>query len=203
MITLSRAHPANSRKMAVSKYHVTEDQMASEMQVIEAAKTNPERFEPLYRKYYEQIFRYVYQRMDDRELAFDVTSQVFLKALTNIKKYEFRGVPFSSWLYRIALSETNKAFREKNASRTVNIETVQLKGMMTEMDEDEPDQEALREALLEAVNDLREGDLQLVEMRFFEKRPFKEIAEILEITENNAKVRTYRILEKLKKALAA
>ena len=55
--------------------------------------------------------------------------------------------------------------------------------------------------LKEAVTDLEEEDMQFIEMRFFEKRAFKEIAEILGITENNAKVKTYRILEKLKKIL--
>ena len=49
---------------------------------------------------------------------------------------------------------------------------------------------------------LNSQDLQLVEMRYFEKRPFKEIAEILEITEVNAKVRMYRVIEKLKKSLS-
>jgi RNA polymerase sigma-70 factor (ECF subfamily) len=38
-------------------------------------------------------------------------------------------------------------------------------------------------------------------MRFFEQRPFKEIAEVLNITESNAKVRTYRVLERLKKII--
>jgi RNA polymerase sigma-70 factor (ECF subfamily) len=51
------------------------------------------------------------------------------------------------------------------------------------------------------IKQLPEDDLQMVEMRFFEKRAFKEIAEILNITENNAKVRMYRILERLKKTI--
>jgi len=45
---------------------------------------------------------------------------------------------------------------------------------------------------------LKEKDLQLIELRFFEKRSFKEIGEILDITENNAKVKSFRALEKLK-----
>ena len=44
-------------------------------------------------------------------------------------------------------------------------------------------------------------DLEIVELRFFEKRPFAEIANILDITESNAKVRTYRVLERLKKII--
>ena len=53
----------------------------------------------------------------------------------------------------------------------------------------------------EEVQELEEEDMQFIEMRFFEKRAFKEIADIFGITENNAKVKTYRILEKLKKII--
>ncbi len=49
------------------------------------------------------------------------------------------------------------------------------------------------------LEQLDPDDLQLIELRYFEKRPFKEVSEILGLTESNAKVRTYRILEKMKK----
>ena len=45
---------------------------------------------------------------------------------------------------------------------------------------------------------MKESDIQLIEMRFFEQRAFKEMGEILAITENNAKVKTFRALDKLK-----
>ncbi len=45
---------------------------------------------------------------------------------------------------------------------------------------------------------LKEDQLQLIEMRFFEKRSFREIGEIVGLTENNAKVKTFRALIKLK-----
>jgi RNA polymerase sigma-70 factor, ECF subfamily len=54
------------------------------------------------------------------------------------------------------------------------------------------------EALYNALCRLSDADVELIELRFFEDRPFKEVGEILEITENNAKVRTYRVLDKLK-----
>ena len=94
--------------MAISSaYHKTRADILEEEQVIAAAKRDPKRFEPLYRSYYEPIFRFVYKRLDSMEQAQDVTSQVFLKALTNLKKYQSRGLPFGSWLYRIAVSEVN------------------------------------------------------------------------------------------------
>jgi RNA polymerase sigma-70 factor (ECF subfamily) len=97
---------------------------------IEQAKQNPEKFGPLYRKYYEPIFRYIYKRMDDIETVHDVTSMVFVKALSNLNRYEYRGLPFSSWLFRIAKSELNQSFRDKKGERTVRLDKVVIGQMM-------------------------------------------------------------------------
>lgn len=177
-------------------YHHTEDRLMQELQWIKRAKEDPRSFEPLYNKYYEQIFRYIYQRMDDKEMAHDITSQVFLKALNNIQKYEYRGVPFASWLYRIAKSELYQSFRDEKATRTVNVETVSLHDMIDDSEEDMSDEK--RAILLKAIGELSEDEVQMIEMRFFERRSFKEIGDILEITENNAKVKAHRIIQKMK-----
>ncbi len=73
------------------RYHHTTTQLQDEQLIIEAAKVNPEHFGPIYDKYYKQIFGYVYQRMDCKDTAFDVTAQVFLKALTNLALGKERG----------------------------------------------------------------------------------------------------------------
>jgi RNA polymerase sigma-70 factor (ECF subfamily) len=183
--------------MAVNPmYHQTNQRIEEELDWIRRAQRDPESFGPLYRKYHEQIFRYIYQRMDDEETAFDVTSQVFLKALNNIHRYEYRGVPFSSWLYRIAKSELYQSFRDRKSQRTVNIDSYQLHELIEEFEED--DKELNRKKLFVCLKLMKEKDMQLLEMRFFEKRSFREIGEILNITENNAKVRAFRSIEKLK-----
>jgi RNA polymerase sigma-70 factor (ECF subfamily) len=66
---------------------------------------------------------------------------------------------------------------------------------------EEGDFEKIRQSMLGALQQLKESDMVMIEMRFFEERPFKEIAQILSITESNAKVKTYRILEKMKKIM--
>lgn len=177
-------------------YHQTNQRMEEELSWIRRAQKDPESFGPLYKKYHEQIFRYVYQRMDDEETAFDVTSQVFMKAMNNIHKYEYRGVPFASWLYRIAKSELYQSFRDKKAQRTVNIDNCQLYEIMEEFEDDNTDLQ--KKKLFDCLSKMKEKDMQLIEMRFFEKRSFKEIGEILEITENNAKVKAFRAIDKLK-----
>jgi RNA polymerase sigma-70 factor (ECF subfamily) len=169
---------------------------ADELAIIERAKSNPEYFAPLYKKYHEAIFRYVVKRVDEEEAAYDITSCVFIKALINLPKYEYRGIPFSSWLFRIAKSELYQSFRDKKAQRTVSIDSMQLGRVMEEFQLDESEHK--REILLKVLPLLKDSQLQLIEMRFFEKRSFREMGEILDLTENNAKVKTFRALVKLK-----
>ncbi len=181
-----------------SKYHQTKDQLDTEAAEVEAAKKDPAQFEVLYNRYYEQIFRYLYQRLDSKEEASDLTSGVFLKAMLNLSRFEYKGVPFSSWLYKIAFNELNQAFRANKVKRTINIDSTSVHEIIEEMEEGKEDYKPL---LRSAINSLSDTDLNLVEMRFFEKRPFKEIGNILEITESNAKVKLYRVLDKLREMM--
>jgi RNA polymerase sigma-70 factor (ECF subfamily) len=178
-------------------YHQTTQNMQAELLQIEKAKANPMEFGPIYTRYYDQIHRYINLRIKDEEISFDVTAQVFIKAMNNIAKFEFRGVPFASWLYRIAKSELYQSFRDKKAEKTVDLDTSLLGDLMEEVEDDE--KESTRTKLFSTLNLLNQKDLQMIEMRFFEKRPFKEIGDMMGITENNAKVRTFRALDRLRK----
>lgn len=179
-----------------SKYHVNQERLEEERKMLEEAKSDPRAFEPLYRRYFEGIFRFVYQRMDDVDTAKDLTQQVFIKALEKLDRYEDRGLPFSSWLYRIAFNELNQHFRENSKDRCLNLESAGVEEIMEEMNEDR--YEPYIEKLVEVMQQLGSENQALIEMRFFEHRSFREIADILGLTENNAKVRMYRLLEKMK-----
>ncbi len=185
-----------------NKYHHTEQQLSSELDIIKAAQRNPKHFESLYHKYYESIFRYCYQRVDSDHMAHDLTSQVFLKALTNIKKYQYKGVPFGSWLFRIAMSVVYQSFKDKKAERTINIDSIAFRGLLAEEANDEHFTDHEKAKLKAAIHSLKKDEIAIIEMRYFENRSFREIAEILDIKENNAKVKAHRILGKLKTKFA-
>ena len=186
-------------RMSLSKKTVSAEAMQEEWLEIQAAQRDPGAFRPLYNRYYEPIFRFIFRRTSDEDLTSDICSQVFLKAMQRLGNYQYKGVPFSAWLYRIASNEVSQHYRQVKKDRTVSMEDSNISDMFEEMDENNNEQH--RSSLLKALDGLKETDLQIIEMRFFEQRPFKEIADILEITESNAKVKTYRILERLKKKM--
>jgi RNA polymerase sigma-70 factor (ECF subfamily) len=166
--------------------------------LIRRSQADPEAFRPLYEKYFKRIFLFVLHRVGDRATAGDLTSQVFLKALLHIKRFTFRGLPFSAWLFRIALNECNDYFRKNKRYRIVTLEDANVGHLYEELTADKH-LEDLREHLPWILQKLTVDELQIIELRFFEQRPFKEVADIIGITETYAKVRVYRILEKMKK----
>lgn len=174
--------------------------LQEELTIINQAKKNPEVFGILYETYYKEIFIYVNKRVDNLSVASDLVSQVFLKALTHLPNYEFKGFPFSSWLYRIATNQVNQYFRNSKNKRVISIEDFYANKLFSELeDKNEVNPREQTSLLVKLLNQLNDQELQILELRFFEEKAFKEVAFILDITENNAKVRTYRIIEKLKK----
>jgi RNA polymerase sigma-70 factor (ECF subfamily) len=169
-----------------------------EEEQINKAKINPQYFAPIYSRYYDSIFRYIYKRVNEQETAFDLTSCVFIKALSALNKYEFRGIPFSSWLFRIAKSEVYQSFRDKKVVNLIHNDSIFYVEIEEEIFKSKDDEFLLLKKCLE---NLKINELQLIEKRFFEKMSFREIGEDLGITENNAKVKTFRVLAKLKKNL--
>jgi len=186
--------------LRAGRYHKTNNQIQEEYRLIEAAKKNPRRFGALYERYYKPVFIFVYKRVDDEEVSADITSQVFLKAMQALPKYQFKGLPFSSWLFRIAINETNQYFRATKNKRTVSMERADLKNIAEEVGE-ETNEDAIK-MMLATLQELSPDDVQMIELRFFEKMSFREVAEVFNITENNAKVRTYRILKKMQKIMS-
>src|SRR5205807_6883190 len=89
---------------------------AAERLLVEAAQSDPARFDALYELHFERVYGFIAGRVRDRATAEDLTSEVFYKALANLRSFEWRGVPFVAWLLRIAanavIDRSQRASRE-------------------------------------------------------------------------------------------
>jgi len=188
-----------NKTVSFSKYHKGRSVMEEETKIIELCKEDPRYFAPIYERYFEEIFRFIYRRTDDEEITADITSKVFLNCLKNLNQYSFKNVPFSAWLYKIAINEINQFFRsQKKRQRTVSLNDSHIDALTEEFhfSENEVPPHVQIGILL---SNLTELEVQFIELRFFENYSFKEIGFFMNITEVNAKIKTYRILQKLKK----
>ncbi len=178
-----------------SEHHFSAKQLSSEEGDIKRAKKDLKHFNVLYDRYYVRIFQYIYQRVQTESQAADITSDTFIKAMENLQSYKFMGVPFASWLFRIARNEVYLQHKKNSKIRQVNFSTDDISHIAEEIEEVTKNRTML---VVDAIKDLNSEETELIEMKYFEKRSYAEIASILNINENNAKVKTFRVVQKLK-----
>jgi RNA polymerase sigma-70 factor (ECF subfamily) len=154
----------------------------------------------LYDRHRESIFRYLWLRLDDRQLAEDLTGDVFMRMLDALPRYRVQGLPFRAWLYRIAHNLLVDYVRKMNRQVTVPLDAVEEQGTA-----DDPDraieQILLSERLQVALLHLEPTQSEVVILRFLAGLSLHETALTLGKTEAAIKSLQHRGLSALRRAL--
>ena len=179
--------------------HISQEEIRLEFETVKKAVKDPEKFKVLYDRYFTVIFNYIFRKIDDEDITADLTSQTFLKALRNLRKYKFKGVPFSAWLYRIASNEVNRHYQQTNKKLVFSFDVQEFENLIEQSIEKEEKPDI--DYIIQQMQSMCESDIEVLELRYFETKSFSEIAFIMDITEATAKMRTYRAIDKLRKLL--
>ena len=168
----------------------------AERELIEAAKLDRRRFAELYEKNFERVYAYIARRVRDRDAAQDLTADVFHSALKNLARFEWRGAPFSAWLYRIAANAI--VDRSKSTGRRIASE-VEVEDL-PDRAEAGPDLDEIehRARLFKLVERLPRDQSRVIVMRFAEQKSIREIASALKRTEGAIKQLQFRGLQNLR-----
>ncbi len=175
--------------------------LEQEQKLVEEAKLNPEKFVLLYDKYFDQIFRYVYRRVSDKDAVEDLVSQTFYDALSHLKSFEWRGFPFSSWLYKIAHNNVLKWYRQNQKTHFVELEKASDLVDHQANHAEEAAQKEEQHEIQEAMQQLEPEEREILRLKYFEGVSNIEIAEIMGLSANHIGVKVYRTLKKFKQLL--
>jgi RNA polymerase sigma-70 factor, ECF subfamily len=171
---------------------------ADERLLIEAAQKDPARFAELYENNFGRVYAYVVRRVGDRAETEDLTSEVFHHALANLRRFEWRGIPFATWLFRIAANlisdRWQRRSREQLTDDVEQIESAPASGV--EFEEVER-----RAALFRLVGTLPAEQRRVVVLRFVEQKSIKEVAREIRKTEGAVKQLQFRALTSLRARL--
>ena len=170
-------------------------EQAEERLLVEAAQKDPARFAELYELNFERVYGFVARRVGARDAAEDLTSEVFHKALANLRRFEWRGVPFAAWLLRIAANAI--ADRAQRTGREVAVDDPpELSAEASaNVDLEEVEHQA---RLFRMVGQLPGDQRRVIAMRFAEEKSVREIAEELGRTEGAVKQLQFRGLQNLR-----
>lgn len=169
---------------------------AEERLLVEAAQRDPAKFAALYDIHFDRIYAFVARRTRDRDKAEDLTSEVFHKALANLKTYTWTGAPFAAWLFRIA---ANAVFDQaKRSARELLNVPVNVNDPPEPSGGPEQEDAEARARLFRLVEKLPAEQRNVVFGRFVEQLSIREIAQQLGKSEGAVKQLQFRALEKLR-----
>ena len=175
--------------------------LANERQlVLQAQDGNSEAFGQLYDAYMERIYRFVYFRVEDQQTAEDITSQVFLKAWSNLDRFSFNRTPYLAWLYTIAHNAVIDHYRTRKV--TTALDDVQLSQPdHSEAVENDIDLTAEMQSVKTALQALTDDQQKVLTLKFIEGMSNNEIARQLGKREGAIRALQMRGLQALAKQL--
>ena len=168
--------------------------------VLQAQAGNSEAFGQLYDAYMERIYRFVYFRVEDQQTAEDITSQVFLKAWSNLDRFSFDRTPYLAWLYTIAHNAVIDHYRTRKV--TAALDDVQLSQQdHAEAVENGIDLSAEMKSIKEALHTLTDDQQKVLTLKFIEGMSNTEIAHQLGKREGAIRALQMRGLQALARQL--
>jgi RNA polymerase sigma-70 factor, ECF subfamily len=178
--------------------HRTQAELTAERELILAAQRDRTAFAPLYERYVDQIYAYALSLTGNRETAEDVTAATFAKAIEDLPRFEWRGVPYSAWLYRVA---ANLVARSRRRPGWIEL------GAHVPGEAIDPVEEAERQdraaSVRAAIDTLPPDQRQAILLRFGGELRNREVAKIMGRSEGAVKLLTFRALTNLRKRLGA
>ena len=195
-----RALPGDEARLAAGEL--------SEQELIERARSHPAAFGRLYEANYARVLNYIYRRMLSIDVAEELTSNTFFKALRALPKYRHRA-PFRFWLYRIASNEVKMYFRSKARRRASHTdpqwpaELKQVHFATSKMEKDEDREAKMRQfsRLHQCIALLPERYQTVLALRYFEGLPYDDISRVLGKNVGTVRSLAHRGLKRLKRLL--
>src|SRR4030042_1774601 len=182
--------------MSISNLHPASVQTPSDL-IAKANKGETKAFGAIYELWAEPIYRFVYLKIRDEDVADDITAEVFLKVWKGIKTFKIKAeVKFSTWLFAIARNAVIDYYRTTK-------QTIPLDNLPEIVDlEGEGDLYPEQKQLQEALENLRPEYKQVLVLRYVEDQPIAKVAQMMKKKEGNIRALTHRALSELKSRLS-
>ncbi len=174
---------------------------ADESALIERAKREPAAFGELYDRYFQQMYRFVYSRVRDQNAAEDVTSEVFMKALRGIGRYQHTGRPFSAWLYQIAVNAVNDRYRSARPTEDIDAQ-IAISAAGPGIEELALQQDELRR-IWSIVERLPRAQRTAMVLKFQEDMKIDDIAAVMGKTPGAVKLLIHRGVTRVRESMGA
>ncbi|HSH00885.1 MAG TPA: sigma-70 family RNA polymerase sigma factor [Anaerolineae bacterium] len=157
----------------------------------------------LYDRYHQQIFRFVWSRVGNQQLAEDITGEVFVRMVQYLPKYNLNGKPFHAWLYKISRNLITDMYRHRSNHSIQPLTTTQHLDTQKDTLDNIVNQKLTLETVHEALDCIDPKQKEALQLRFLADLSLKESAELMDCSVGALKSLQHRGLKALRAALHA
>jgi len=176
--------------------------LSQELNLLRQARADAQAFGVLYDCYFPRVYNYVYFRVQERDVADDLVSTIFVRALDRLDTYNEKRGPFGVWLFRIAHNALVDYYRSRERAPAVSLEQAEpAAGGVSSVEQRVASQQDIA-ALLAQVAQLSEREQEIIGLKFGGGLTNRKIAALLDLGENHVAVILYRAMHKLRQGLA-
>lgn len=170
----------------------------SERLIVDAARTGSEAaLSELYTLYFPRVYRYILARTGNSYDAEDLTTEVFIKVLEAIERFEWREAPFSAWLFRIAHNAVISQ-RRKDGARGRSAPLTEGLALDSQGPDELVENRLALNEIMDAARKLPEAQRQVIALRFGSGLSVAETARAMNKGEGNVKVIQHKAIAKLR-----
>jgi RNA polymerase sigma factor (sigma-70 family) len=175
--------------------------LTNESALVAQALVEPAAFAELYDHYFPRIFNYVRYRVQDSNLADDLTALIFERALQHISHYNQEKGTFSVWIFAIARNAISDHLRAQRRHRWFSLDTIWEWASSSPQPDELVIKGETRDELLEALEGLGERERDIIALKYGAQLTNRRIASLTGLSESNVAVILYRSVRRLRDSL--
>ena len=172
-----------------------------EFNPLKSKKQDKKAADELIRRYYREIYAFTYRQTGERELALDLTQEIFITVLQGIYAFDEKKAGFRTWAYRVAANRItdyyrSKSYKKEKLQQPLQWETEEEK-TVRDLAEHMVQKEEIRRIMDIVVSYEREW-IRIFQKKCFEEKTFAQIAEEMDLAESTVKTRFYQMLKRIR-----
>ena len=172
--------------------------LKEELELVKKAQENITGFDRLYAYYFPRIYTYCLNRVSSREVAEDITGQVFVSALESLMSFDIdKGNKFGTWLYRVTHNKIVDYFRKK---KSILFSLLSNEPSSVHDYDEELDLSDRQKETAEVLKTLKPRYQQIISLKFYSEFDNQEIADTVGIPKSNVALVLHRALKSFKKS---
>lgn len=157
-------------------------------------------FNDLLDAYQKRLYWHIRKIVQTHENADDVLQNTFIRIYKNIQNFKGNST-LHTWMFRIAYNESLRFLEKNKRNKFVNVDDVSSSRLEVLFEDEYFNGDEIQIKLHKIIDELKEKQRRVFQMKYFDNMSFRQISDILEVSESTLKSTYYTVVKIIEKKI--